>query len=381
MSEETKNYKPYEFRLYPTKEQAERLDDWLKILCEIYNSALRERRDAWQLNKISISYIDQNRQITEIKEIREDVKSINSHAVQDALRRLDKSYKAFFREVKKGNRPGYPKFKKPGFFNSFTVPNTRYKITGNKISLSRFGNIKIVLDREIEGELKSLTIKRDIDQYYAIITAEFEPETLPPSDRVVGIDFGVQKIACLSDGTQIENPKFHKQLENKLRIAHRKVSRRKKGSQRRKKAAIELAKLYRRLRRCRKQFQHEVTTRLVKEFGIIIIEDLDLATMIANGRNTKPNRKKNNINKAMTDVAIGSMVQKLEYKSQYAGRKLIKVDPIKEKTAQICICGHPVKKTLISREVFCPNCGRLDDKGFISSNVIKSAGLKKQNDI
>ena len=227
--------KTYKFRLYPSRKQQKTLSEWFLLSCELYNAGLQERRDAWTLNKVNISYVDQNRQLTEIKTLRPELKDVNSHVLQDSLRRLDKSFKAFFRRVKSGGTPSFPRFKSARRFRSFSVPNTRYKIANGRLDLSRLSKIKLRQDCEIEGKLTNLTVKKEINQWYACITVEFEPINLPESNDKIGIDLGYRYLAVLSDGSFIENPRHYRNNEKKLRVAQRRVARRKKGSNRRKK--------------------------------------------------------------------------------------------------------------------------------------------------
>jgi putative transposase len=353
--------KTYKFRLYPSKRQQQTLGEWLTLSCELYNAGLQERRDAWTLNKVSVSYNDQSRQLTEIKDIRPELKTINSHVLQDALRRLDKSFKNFFRRAKAGEKAGFPRFKAASRFTSFSVPNTRYKIVDGKLDLSRFGKIKLRQDCEIEGKLTNLTIKREIDHWYACITVEFEPVKLPASDAKIGIDLGYRYFAVLSDGTFIENPRFYKKLQKKLRMASRRVARRKKGSARRRKAVDLLAKLHQKIRRSRNDFQHKVSIDLINRFGFLAIEDLKISRMIKVGNSKHQN-------KSLYDAAWGEFLYKLSYKAANAGRTLEKIEP--EFTAQTCLCGVRLVKKSNRANVTCVSCGRSADPRIISSNVI-----------
>lgn len=353
--------KTYKFRLYPTKKQAQKLSDWLSLSCELYNAALQERRDAYQISGVSINYKDQNKQLTEIKDIREELKDVNSHVLQDALRRLDKAFAAFFRRVKSGEAPGFPRFKSARRYRSFSVPNTRYKLADGRLDLSRLGKIKIRQDCAVEGKMTNLTVSREIDQWYACITVEFEPVPLPKSEAKVGIDLGYRYYAVLSDGTFIENPRHYTKLQKKLRRASRRVARRKKGSNRRQKAVVLLAKVHEKIRRSRNDFQHKLSRDLVNRFGYLAAEDLQIASM------TKADDAKYR-NKSLFDAAWGNFLYKLEYKAANAGRKLVKEKP--DFTAQTCVCGARLIKNLSQANVTCVSCGRTDDRGIISSQVI-----------
>ena len=278
---------------------------------------------------------------------------------------MDKSFKAFFRRVKSGGTPGFPRFKSARRFHSFSVPNTRYKIVDGKLDLSRLGKIKLRQDCEIEGKLTNLIVKKEIDHWYACITVEFEPINLPESKDKIGIDLGYRYFAVLSDGSFIENPRHYKNNEKKLRVAQRRVSRRKKGSNRRKKAVVLLAKVHEKIRRSRADFQHKVSHDLINRFGYLAVEDLNINQM------TQAADAKYR-NKSLYDAAWGEFLYKLTYKAENAGRKLVKIQP--SFAAQTCICGVKLVKNLSSTKIHCVSCGRIEDRGIISSNVIlKSA--------
>jgi putative transposase len=230
-----------------------------------------------------------------------------------------------------------------------------------KLNLSRLGNIKLRRDCEIEGKPTNLSVKREINHWYACITVEFEPAKLPASDKKIGIDLGYRYFAVLSDGTFIENPRYYKNNERKLRIAARRVARRKKGSHRRRKAVVLLAKVHEKIRRSRADFQHKVSHDLIKKFGYLAVEDLNIRQM------TQSEDAKYR-NKSLYDAAWGEFLYKLTYKAENAGRQLEKIQP--EFTAQTCICGAKLVKNLSRATVHCIACGRLGDRGVISSNVI-----------
>ncbi len=152
--------KSFKFRLYPTKAQTTQLESWLETCCELYNAALSERRQAWKLERKSVSYLDQQNVLPEIKVIREDVAEIHSQVLQDVLRRLDKGFKAFFSRIKKGAKAGFPRFKGKNRYASFTFAQSGFALKGNKLQLSKLGLFKIKWHREIIGKIKTLTITR-----------------------------------------------------------------------------------------------------------------------------------------------------------------------------------------------------------------------------
>lgn len=344
-------------RLYPTKLQVEKLNSWLSLCCELYNAGLQERRDAYKLNRVSISYPHQNKQLTEIKQIRTEMKEVNSQVLQDPLRRLDKAFKAFFRRIKSGQKTGYPRFKSWKRYRSFSVSHHRYKIKGNKFNLSRLGEMKIRGLQQIEGKLKTATIKRSLGKWYVTIAVECESQPLPKSGNEIGLDVGITSFAVMSDGKVFNNPRYFEGLQKKLRTAQRKVARRKKGSNRRRKAVLSLRKIYGKIYNQRLDFHHKLSRVIVNENGLIAIEDLNILGL-----------SKGMLAKQVNDVGWGSFFNKLEYKAESADRKLIKVNPAG--TSQTCICGESVPKTLAVRVHKCDSCGIVCDRDLMSARVI-----------
>src|SRR5688572_29726651 len=152
--------KAFKFRIYPTKRQESLLTLWLSLCCELYNSALQERRDAYKLAGLSISYLDQQNQLPEIKKVRQDLKAVHSQVIQDVLKRLDKAFQAFFRRLKNAQKPGYPRFRSRSRYNSFSYSQSGFSIEGDKLFLSKIGQIKIKQHRPIAGKIKTCTITR-----------------------------------------------------------------------------------------------------------------------------------------------------------------------------------------------------------------------------
>ena len=198
--------KTFKYRLYPNQETTSKLYWTLDRCRELYNAALSERKDAYKYAGISVSYYDQQNDLPEIKNvIREEYQDIAAHVLQDVLRRLDKAMQAFFRRVKNGETPGYPRFQGRDRYDSFTYPDIAgWKLEGNQLHLSKIGTVKVVLHRPIEGKMKTVTIKREGDEWYVSFSCEVaEPEKLPVSYEDVGIDLGVSHLATLSNGIMI----------------------------------------------------------------------------------------------------------------------------------------------------------------------------------
>jgi len=223
--------------------------------------------------------------------------------------------------------------------------------------LSKIGKVKVRLSRNVLGKVKTCTIKREVSGWFVIFTVETEKEVLPKTGKQIGIDVGIESFATLSDGRQIENFKYFETFQKRLRVAQRKVSRRKKGSNQRRKAVLRLRKIHQKIKNQRNDFAHKVSFQLVKEFDLIAIENLNILGM-----------SKGILAKQIHDVAWNSFFQKLTYKAENAGRQLIKVNP--NGTSQTCICGGLVKKTLSVRHHYCLKCGYFNHRDIVSAKVI-----------
>ncbi len=354
--------KSFKFRIYPSKAQTLILENTLDLCRELYNAALQERRDAWKLNKVFISYLSQQNQLPEIRKSREDLNSVYSQILQDVLKRVDKNFQMFFDRLSKGKKAGKPRFKGQNRFNSFCYPQKGFWLKDNKLTLSKIGNIKIKLSRNVIGKVKTCTVKREIDKWFVVFSVETFAETLPKTGKQIGIDAGIESFMTLSDGTQIENFRFFESSQKKLRVAQRRVSRRKKFSNRWKKAQKQVAKIHAKIRNQRADFQHKISTQLIKEFDLIAIEKLNILGL-----------SKGILSKQINDVAWSGFFEMLRYKAENADKKLIEVNP--SGTSQTCICGEAVKKKLNIRVHHCDKCGYENHRDIVSAQVILKLGL------
>ncbi len=381
----------YKFRLYPTKKQIGTLEWTLRRCKELYNAALQERRDAYQLCGVSVSYGMQADQLPALKQLREEYQDIHSQVQQDVLKRLDKAFDAFFRRVKNGQTRGYPRFKSGDRYDSFTYPQGGYEIIGNRLQLSKIGHVKIKVHRKMQGTIKTCTIKREGDQWFAVFSTEYEFDptmTFHPSEEAVGIDLGVKSFAVLSNGEEIANPGFYRKAEEQITCAHRKIHRRKKGSHRRSRAKKELSRLYRKVRHRRRDFLHKASRKLVSQYGTLVFEDLQIDNMTKapvpkqdeQGRYV-PNgaAAKGGLNKSILDAGWGAFVTMTRNKAEEAGCTVGKVAP--HGTSQECSgCGCIVEKDLSVRWHSCPDCGtELDRDHNAAKNILHRYQNEKQN--
>ena len=376
--------KAYKFRLFPTKKQIGTVEWILRRCTELYNSGLQERREAYCLCGVSVSYRMQAEQLPAIKQLREEYQDIHSQVQQDVLRRLDKAIQAFFRRVRDGETPGYPRFKSAERYDSFTFPQSGYELIGNRLHLSKIGAIKIKAHREITGTIKTCTVKREGEHWYAILTSEyaFDPSlTYHASEEEVGIDLGINAFAVLSDGTAIENPRFYRTSETKIKAAHQKVARRKRQSHRRQRAKRELSRLSRKVRHRRSDFLHQQAHKLVKRFGVLVFEDLHVGTMTkapaakqdeTTGKYLPTGAAaKGGLNKSILDAGWGEFVTLCSRKAEEAGGTVVRVSP-KHSSQQCSGCHRMVPKDLSVRWHSCPHCGaELDRDHNAARNILR----------
>jgi putative transposase len=355
----------FKYRIYPSKAQVRKLDVTLALCCELYNAALQERRDAWRICRTSINYHAQAIQLPEIKEIRPELNTVHSQALQETLKRLDKAFDAFFRRVKAGEKPGFPRFRSRARYDSITYPQTGFCVESGKLRLSKIGKVKIKLHRPIEGKIKTLTITRtSTGKWFACFTVEVEAQPLPQSIEVVGIDMGLKSFATLSTGEAIDNPRFFRVEEKRLAKAQKKLSAAIKGTPERRKARKVVARVHERIANKRKDFAHQLSRYFVSRFGIIVFEKLNIRGMLKNRC----------LAKSISDAAWNQTIQFTAYKAANAGRFEVEVSPRNTSNTTHC-CGERVDITLSDRVIHCPKCQSVTDRDFNASLNIKARGL------
>ena len=380
--------KTYKYRIYPNRETEQKLY-WTLTRCrELYNAALSERKDAYQYAGKSITYYDQQNDLPEIKaEIREEYRDIAAHVLQDVLRRLDKAFQNFFRRCKNGENPGFPRFQGRNRYDSFTYPDgAGWKFDGHSLSLSKIGTAKVKLHRPLEGKIKMVSIKREVDQWYVAFSCEIEePEKLPVSYEDVGIDLGVTHLATLSNGEMIEHPRYYRKAKRVLEKRQHALSRKKRGSHRRERARKLVAKAHRKIARQRKDFQQKESKKLIERYQLIVFEDIKTGNLT---RKPKPKQDeqgkyvpngaaaKGGLNTSILDAGWGTFVSMCSVKAAWAGRALIKVSP--QFTSQVCSgCGQVHKKDLSERWHSC-ECGTELDRDVNAAINILERGRRQR---
>jgi putative transposase len=365
----------YRYRLYPTHAQDATLRETLYRLRELYNAALQHRRDAYRRQGVSVSAYAQMHELGAVREARPEYKIIHTHLLQDAITRLDRAFRAFFRRIKAGEKPGYPRFQGRGRYRTFTFKDAgnrngvRLVAGGERVELTGIGRVKVKLHRPIEGRVKqvSVTLSGDGHWYVAFVCDNVEPQPLEATGKSVGIDVGITTFAALSDGSpQVENPRPFERAQRRLATAQRRVARRKKGSHRRHKAVLLLAKQHDRVRRVRLDFHHKTALDLVQRYDVISIEDLNVKGLA-----------QMRLAKQVHDAAWAQFRTILTAKAESAGRYLVAVDP--RGTSQYCSgCGVEVRKTLAVRIHDCPSCGIQLDRDVNAAKNVQWRGQRRR---
>jgi len=364
----------YKYRIYPNQEQKTCLEKWLEICRVLYNDCLTERRDAWSVAHKSISYYDQANQLKEIKTFDEDLKKVYSQVLQDVLKRVDKAFKNFFRRIKRREKAGYPRYKPRSRYSSFTYPQDGFKFSEDdkKLILSKIGSINIKKHRDIpeSANIKTCTIEKDLDRWYACFSVEIEvKESSGDQDKEItnpiGIDLGINHLITLSNGEIIDNPRYLSKSELKIKRRQRKLNKSKKGSNNRKKRRFELAKAHRKVKDQRTDLLHKISRSLVNAYDLIIFEGLKVKNMMKN----------HYLAKSINDASWSRLTNFVSYKAEEAGKIVEFVDP--KNTSQECSsCGKIVKKSLNQRVHKCPFCGLEMDRDQNAAINILRKGLQ-----
>lgn len=350
------------FRLYPNKSQKRELFRQLSKHCELYNFCRQERIDTYEKTKTSPSGIDQIKvNVPKFKD------RANVSSLQQTVRRVDKAFQNFFRRVKQGQKPGFPRYKKQLNSIDFTAKDgvkVKGKERKGKLYVQHIGDIKMVCHRSLP-EYSRVTVKYQAGQFYASFTIEAPLRVLERSDKTIGLDFGLKTFVTTSEGKQIDSPKFLRQSLKRLKKACSKRDKLQKGSIERRKKAKTVRVIYRKVTNQRLDFNHKLANGLVKENGLIAIEDLDIRKLSSSNIS--------NVNRAYNDVSWAQFAQMLTYKAESAGRKVIRVNP--SNTSKTCHnCGKVHILSLEDRIISC-ECGHIEDRDVNAAKNILALGL------
>ncbi|MFL5652583.1 MAG: RNA-guided endonuclease InsQ/TnpB family protein [Ktedonobacteraceae bacterium] len=364
--------KTYQFRLYPTKKQQTTLNEWLALCCEVYNAALQERRDAYRVAGVSLGYAHQSAELPGCKQVRPELFRVNSQVVQDAVKRVDRAFAAFFRRCEAGEKAGYPPFRSRFRYDSLTFKQygNSFSLTSEgkqkgKLILSKIGQVKMVMHRHLSGTPKTAIVKRTpTGKWFVSITCEeVVPLILLPSEEQVGLDVGLKYFAYLSTGEHIENPRFFREEEKALGKAQREFSKAERGTKQQKKQRRVVARIHERIKNRRQNFIGQQVARLLKRFGFIAVEALVVRNMVKNPK----------LAKSIADAAWSMFFTHLTLKAEEAARCVVKVPPAY--TSQTCSeCGQKQNIPLSVRVYECPACRLVIDRDHNASlNILAQA--------
>ena len=360
--------KTFLYRLYPTGSQRRAMNQTLEECRWLYNRLLEERKLAWEVGGAGISLYDQHKRLPLLKTERTSLDRVHSQVLQNVALRIDLAFKAFFRRVRAGEEPGYPRFRGLGRYDSFCYPQapSGCQVRGDRLHLSKVGSVRIVLHRLLEGVVKTVCIRRSATgKWYAAFSCEVESKPSPALDSMVGVDVGLESFATLSTGERIENPRFFRQEERALARAQRLLSRETKGTAKRRKRRKVVGRVHERVSNRRRNFAHQHSRKIVNRFQVICVEDLQVNRMVHN----------HCLAKSIQDAAWSQFAACLSYKAENAGRSFVAVNPAY--TSQTCSrCGHRQAMPLGERVYSCPCCGLCLDRDQNASLNIRALGLQ-----
>lgn len=357
--------KTFRYRVYPTKRQEALLNNQLGLCCELFNAGVQERRDAWRLNRVSISFRSQSDQLPDIKRDRPEIATVYAQVLQDVLHRVDRAFQNFFRRSKdRKGKVGFPRFRPRSRYDSLTYPQQGFVVKDGKLQLSKIGSVRIKLHRPIKGQIKTLTVIRcSTGKWFACFSVKIGPEIIGRA-AAVGIDVGLAHFATLSTGQQIPNPRFFRKEQRALAKAQRRLSAEKVGTPERKTRRRIAARVHERIKFRRNNFAHQESRKLVSRFGLIFFEDLNIRGMVKN----------HCLAKSIADAAWNQLFQFTSYKAENAGGMCRQIDPRNTSRLTAC-CGELVEMTLGDRVIHCPKCHSTTDRDWNASLNILSRGL------
>jgi putative transposase len=369
--------KTFKYKLMPTPDQAHALERVVWRCRTLYNTAVDERKTAWERCHVSVNYYQQKAELPDLKRACPEFAEVHAHVLQDVILRVERAYQAFFRRLQAGEHPGYPRFQGTDRYNSFAFPEygNGVALDGGVLSLSKIGRILIRLHRPLAGTPKTVTISREADGWYACIScADVPSEPLPATGQETGIDVGLKVFLITADGDPTDNPRYYRRAERALRRAQRRVSRRKKGSKRRRKAVALLKRKHQHVQRQRRDFHHKTALTLLQQYDVIYHEDLQVRNMVQN----------HYLAKSISDAGWAAFRTILTSKAAYAGKWVVAVPA--QYTSQDCSgvlpdgsrCPQRVAKSLSVRTHVCPSCGLVMDRDENAAKNILRAGQARQ---
>jgi len=361
--------KTYRYRLQTNSYQEAEIDSQLEMHRYVYNKMLKQRIKIYKDKSISVTYNMQQRQLPLLKSNRIELLTCNAQALQETTRRLDETFQNFFEKIKNGERTGFPRFKSKKRFNSLRY-STGFKITGNRIYISKIGTIKFHKSRDFKGELKKIIVKRCGNKYYVSLVCEItDKPTKAEVKKMCGIDLGINQYVTTSDGAVIETKDDYTKRRDRLALNQRRLSRKKMGSNNRKKAKLRVATCHEKISNSRNDFLHKASFYLVKTYDLLVFEDLKIVNMTRRAQENGVSQK-SGLNRSILNMAWGKFLEYVTYKAEEAGKYVFKVNP--QNTSKICSkCHHKNEGSLKKYRIYvCESCGHEMDRDWNSGTNV-----------
>jgi putative transposase len=359
-------YRSFKYRLWTNATQERELATMLETHRRLYNACLAERKTRYEQDGVTVSFLEQSAKHTQERATNPFYARLNRDSAQATLRRLEKSFQNFFRRLKAGNKPGYPRFKNQAQFTSFEFPayGSGVRLQDDRLRMQHVGMIRVKLHRPVVGTIKTVSFKLELGKWYVVFLCSVDDVTIQASNKPpVGVDVGLTAFLTTSDGDKEPNPRYLKQALPALRRSRRRMARQRRGSRNRHKTRRQFAKLHQRVARLRREHHHKTALKLVRRYGLIVVENLNIQGM----------RKNKQLARAISDVAWGNFLLTLRSKAESAGVAFVEVDC--RGTSQICsACGRVVKKELSERRHNCI-CGCSLDRDENAARNILARGL------